>query len=147
MRKFPRKLSKTVKQQIIEKFIKLEVQPRRYNIQVIAFTDREIKGKGEKKISNKTLEEHFWDTRDIGFTIESIQHNERKKTQTGHIFIAFQALETMILKASTQNTMDLRIAALGAAGKWNNAFPILSKVDLRLIFVIKGNDQSGMRKE
>ena len=53
----------------------------------------------------------------------------------------------MILKASTQNTMDLRIAALGAAGKWNNAFPILSKVDLRLIFVIKGNDQSGMRKE
>lgn len=82
MRKFPRKLSKTVKQQIIEKFIKLEVQPRRYNNQVIAFTDREIKGKGEKKISNKTLEEHFWDIRDIGFTIESIQHNGKKKTQT-----------------------------------------------------------------
>lgn len=72
---------------------------------------------------------------------------ERKRPRLSHIIITFQALETMILKTWTQNTMDLRIAALGAAGKWNNAFPILSKFDLRLIFVTKENNQSGMRME
>lgn len=71
MRKFPSELDKNTKREKIEKLVKLEAQRRRYNTQVIWFTDRHQR-KRKEDIFNEILEENFSETRDLGFKIERI---------------------------------------------------------------------------
>lgn len=84
-------MNKKTNRQIIKNFIKLEAQPRS---QVLGFSDRETKGKGEKNIFHETLEYHCSEMKGMDSEIESIHTMEGKSSILSHITMAFHTLET-----------------------------------------------------
>ena len=68
----------------------------------------------------------------MGFTMKSIQHNGKKETHTESYYYGISDLRDNDPKSLDSDPYGFECSSTRIHRKWNNAFPVLCKVDLRL---------------